>query len=137
MGFALRHSVSILIVVAAAAATAGVFVVATPEHPRDESEMIDFSERDYYSTERVRAAFTAHGIELHATAGPNGFTIFNRRGEVQADALQVLVAPRHGRGSWGPKLEHYAVRFGNVLVTFGERDDELLGRIKAAVEELR
>jgi hypothetical protein len=42
-----------------------------------------------------------------------------------ADALQVEVGPRAGTGSWGPKLESYDERFGNVLVTYGGHDEQL------------
>ncbi|MEP6908945.1 MAG: hypothetical protein ABI896_00785 [Actinomycetota bacterium] len=48
-----------------------------------------------------------------------------------------MVAPRTGTGSWGPKLEPYDERFGNVAVTYGGPDDDLLTRIKAAVSSLR
>jgi hypothetical protein len=51
--------------------------------------------------------------------------------------IQVQVGPRTGTGSWGPKLEPYDERFGNVLVTYGGHDEQLLGGIKAAVSDLR
>jgi hypothetical protein len=54
-----------------------------------------------------------------------------------ADALNVVVGPRAGRGSYGPELESYDERFGNVLVTYGGGDKRLLDRVKAAVDVLR
>jgi hypothetical protein len=48
-----------------------------------------------------------------------------------------MVAARRGSGSWGPKLDAYDVRFGNVLVTYGGRDHALLRRIESAVSDLR
>jgi hypothetical protein len=35
------------------------------------------------------------------------------------------------------KLERYEARFGNVLVTYGGRDERLLARVQAAVDDLR
>ena len=49
----------------------------------------------------------------------------------------MMVGPRTGRGSWGPKLESYDERFGNVFVSYGGHDEGLLGRVKAAVAALR
>jgi len=56
---------------------------------------------------------------------------------VQADALQVVLGPPEGSGSFGPKLEPYDERFGNVMVTYGGTDKRLLRRIEAAVSTLR
>jgi hypothetical protein len=61
----------------------------------------------------------------------------NERAPLEADALQVMIGPPKGRGSWGPKLEPYDERFGNVLVTYGGEDEQLLRRVKAAVSALR
>jgi hypothetical protein len=49
----------------------------------------------------------------------------------------VHVAPRQSRASWGPEIQPYDVRFDNVLVTYGENDEDLLRRVRAAVEDLR
>jgi hypothetical protein len=54
-----------------------------------------------------------------------------------ADALQVGIAPHNGKGSFGPKLEPYDERFGNVMVTYGGTDERLLKQVKAAVSALR
>jgi hypothetical protein len=51
--------------------------------------------------------------------------------------LQVQVAPRNGKGSWGPVLQPYDERFDNVGVTYGGGDEALLERVEAAVEDLR
>jgi len=48
-----------------------------------------------------------------------------------------MIAPHNGNGSWGPKLEPYDVRFGNVFVTYGGKDKRLLERVKAAVSDIR
>jgi hypothetical protein len=140
MAFLARHPASILIVLAASLTTLGVFTFARPEyHPRYESKMIDFSEQDYYRPVAVRQAFAAHGIRLHGVAGPaEGFLwLSNHAAPWPADALQVLIAPRTGKGSWGPKLEPYDERFGNVMVTYGGKDEQLLEQAKAAVSALR
>ena len=127
------------IVLAALCVTAGVFFFARPEYDRPyESKMIDFAHERYYSPHRVRSAFAGHGIPLVAVDGMAGFVTFYRphsRGDAQS--LQVSVAPRDGTGSWGPELEHYDERFGNVLVTYGGRDEALLRRIRAAVSSIR
>ncbi|MBA3383980.1 MAG: hypothetical protein H0T20_04915 [Actinobacteria bacterium] len=54
-----------------------------------------------------------------------------------ADALNVVVGPRTGTGSYGPELELYDERFGNVLLTYGGEDERLLGGVEAAVDALR
>jgi hypothetical protein len=140
VGFALRHWISIAVVLGALAATTAVFAFARPAyHPPYESKMIDFSRQRYVSPATVRSAFRAHGIRLSAGDSPGpGMTWFcNERVPCTADALQVMVGPRTGRGSWGPQLEPYDERFGNVLVTYGGHNDALLRRIDAAVSELR
>lgn len=47
------------------------------------------------------------------------------------------MGPRIGTGSFGAKLEAYDERFGNVMVTYGGHDDQLLDRVKAAVDDVR
>jgi hypothetical protein len=47
--------------------------------------------------------------------------------------LNVVVGPRTGMGSYGPELETYDERFGNVLVTSGG-GERLLDRVRAAVD---
>jgi hypothetical protein len=140
MPFVLRHPVSVLVVVAAFLATAGVFLVARPAyHRRYESKMIDFAKQDHYSRSAVRAAFAAHGIKLYVADGPvSGSAWFaNRPAPWPADALQVIVMPATGKGSFGPKLERYDERFGNVMVTYGGHDEHLLDRVEGAIDDLR
>ena len=139
MVFARRYRVSVVVVVAAFAATAGVFLVARPEYrPREGSEMIDFSKQRYYSPRAVRGAFARNGVRLRAASRFGGMLILSDDPRpLDAGALHVVVGPRSGTGSWGPRLEPYDERFGNVLVTYGGRDDELLGRVEAAVTGLR
>ena len=48
-----------------------------------------------------------------------------------------MFAPHDGKGSWGPKLERYDERFGNLFVTYGGHDTALLRRVKAAVSDIR
>jgi hypothetical protein len=135
-----RYSVSILVVLAATLATFGVFTFARPEyHPRYESKMIDFSTQDYYSPAEVRRAFSAHGIKLRGVAGPApGFLLLsNAPAPWTADVLQLVIAPHNGKGSFGPKLEPYDERFGNMMVTYGGKDERLLDQVKAAVAALR
>ncbi len=140
MAFALRHPISIFVVLLATLATAVVvFGFARSQyHPRYESKMIDFAKVDYYSPTHVREAFAAKGVRLHISSRFNGIVMLTNASEpVQADALQVAVAPRTGKGSFGPKLEPYDERFGNVLVTYGGQDKQMLGRVEAAVSALR
>jgi hypothetical protein len=139
MGVVFRHPISVLVVAGAFAATAAVFAFARPQyHPSYEIKMIDFGKVRYYSPRSVRAAFADHGIVLHRGTAPAGMTWFNSgRRPFTAEALQVVVGPRRGRGSWGPKLEAYDERFGNVFVSYGGSDGRLRERIEGAVDDLR
>jgi hypothetical protein len=135
-----RYSVSIMVILAATTATFAVFTFARPEyHPRYESKKIDFSTQDYHSPADVRQAFSTHGIKLRGVDSPApGFLwLSNSPPPWPADALQVLIAPHNGKGSWGPRLEPYDERFGNVMVTYGRKDERMLDRVKAAVSALR
>ena len=139
MAFALRHPLTLLVVLVALLTGAGVFVFARPEYQPDfESEMIDFSKQHYYSPASVRQAFAAEGIRLREASRVGGMIILSTTPDrLTADALNVVVGPRTGRGNYGPELESYDERFGNVLVTYGGRDRRLLDRVKAAVAVLR
>jgi hypothetical protein len=134
-----RFRVSILVVLAALTALAAVFTFARPGYTApNESKTIDFSSVHYYSPSVVRRAFARHGIPLHAGDRTGGLTwLSNVRLPFPADSLQVMVAARDGKGSWGSKLQPYDVRFGNVFVTYGGHDERLLERAKAAVAALR
>lgn len=128
---------SILVVVCATLSTFAVFTFARPQyHPRYESKMIDFSEQNYLSPDSVRVAFAKQGIRLK-TSSAFEFTLLNLPRAVQADDLQVVVGPRTGTASFGPKLESYDNRFENVMVTYAGHDDQLLQKVKAAVSSLR
>jgi hypothetical protein len=139
MAFALRHPLTLLVVLVALLATAGVFLFARPEYRRDyESEMIDFSTQHYYSPSSVRQAFAAEGIRLREVNRIGGMLILsNTPRHFTADALNVVVGPQTGKGSYGPKLEPYDVRFGNLLVAYGGTDERLLDRVETAVAALR
>jgi len=139
MAFALRHPLTLLVVLVAVAGTAGVFVFARPEYrPEHESEMIDFSKVEYFSPATVRQAFAARGIRLREVSSFYGMHVLSDTpGQLTADALNVVVGPRTGTHSYGPELEPYDERFGNVLVTYSGTDEELLGNIDAAVDALR
>jgi hypothetical protein len=139
MAFALRHPLTLLIVLVALTATVGVFVFARPAYePEYESTMIDFSEVTYYSPASVRQAFTTEGIRLREVSRVGGMLILSDTpGHLTADALNVVVGPRTGSGSYGPELGTYDERFGNVLVTYGGKNAVLLERVDAAVDALR
>jgi hypothetical protein len=139
MSLILRYPISLVLVLAALAGTAAVFTVARPQfRSADGSEMVDFSKRTYRSLETVQSAFAAEGIQVRVVGRFNGFiTLSNGSAPVQADALQVVVAPKSGNGSWGPRLEPYDERFDNLLVTYGGKDERLLARVKSAVSALR
>ena len=118
---------------------AGVLVFARPEYrPRYESTMIDFSPRRHYAPGAVRRAFAANGMQLRIASRFNGIvTLSDDPRPLEADALQVIVAPRAAKASWGPRLQPFDERFGNVLVTYGGGDDVVLARVRAAVSVLR
>ena len=139
MAFALRHPLTLLVVLVALLTAAGVFVFARPEYqPEDESELIDFSKQHYYSPSSVRQAFATEGIRLREASRVGGTIILSTSPDrLTADALNVVVGPRTGRGSYGPRLESYDERFGNVLVTYGGEEERVLDRVKAAVDVLR
>ena len=139
MAFAVRHPLTLLVVLAALMATAGVFVFARPAYePEYGSKTIDFSEVTYHSPAAVRQAFAAEGIRLFTVSRVGGMLILsNTQGHLTADALNVVVGPRTGSGSYGPELESYDERFGNVLVTYGGQDEQLLDGVEAAVDSLR
>jgi hypothetical protein len=135
----LRNPVLVVAITAAAVGTVGVFTFAKPRYqPRYQSEMIDFSKREYQSPSSVRSAFLAHGVDLRYRTSMAGFQqLSNAPKPWDASALLVALAPRRGKGSWGPELAPYDVRFDNVLVTYGGQDDDLLRRVNAAVGDLR
>ena len=139
MAFAVRHPLTLLVVLVALLATAGVFVFARPAYqPEFESKTIDFSEVTYYSPASVRRAFAAEGIRLREASRVGGMLILSDTpGQLTADALNVVVGPRTGSGSYGPELESYDERFGNVLVTYGGEDAQLVEQVEAAVDALR
>lgn len=139
MSFALRHPLTLLVVLVALVATAGVFVFARPEYQPDyESEPIDFSKQHYYSPASVRQAFASEGIRLHEASRVGGMVILSTTPDrLTADAPNVVVGPRTGKGSYGPELESYDERFGNILVTYGGGDERVLDRVRAAVDVLR
>jgi hypothetical protein len=57
---------------------------------------------------------------------------------LQSEVEGVLTSePCVPTGSFGPKLEPYDERFGNVMVTYGRKDERMLDRVKAAVAALR
>jgi hypothetical protein len=138
MAFAARHPAPLVAVVAAFVVIGSVFAFARPVyHPRYESKMVDFSKVQYYSPATVRKAFRIAGVRLHVASRFTGMVLMtNVSLPVRADALQVVLGPRKGSGSFGPKLEAYDERFGNVMVTYGDADRRLLRRIELAVSSL-
>ena len=134
----LRHPAPSVLVLSVCAMLAAVFAFARPTyHPKYESKMIDFSQVRHYSPDAVRSAFAAEGIRLQQSSRFFGITTFSRVAVPDADALQVLVGPRTGTASWGPKLEPYDERFGNVYVSYGGTDERLLSEVEAAVSGLK
>jgi hypothetical protein len=133
-----RHPAPFLVVLSACATVAAVFAFARPAyHPKGESKTIDFSTVRHYSPDAVRNAFAGQGIQLRVNSHFYGITLFSRVAVPDADALQVMVGPRAGKASWGPKLEPYDERFGNVYVSYGGDDTQLLAGVKTAVSTLR
>ena len=139
MPFVARHPVPLLVVLAAFVLTGSVFAFARPVyHPANESTMIDFSKVRHYSPAEVRRAFGAAGVRLHVSSRFSGMVLLSNASlPVQADALQVVLGPPKGKGSFGPKLEAYDKRFDNVMITYGGTDERLRQRIESAVSSLR
>jgi hypothetical protein len=138
MAFALRHLVLLVIVALAVVATGAVFAFARPQyHAQYESKMLDFSKLHYYNPASVRHAFAANHVDLRSAAHAGDLVFSDHAKPWPADALQVAVGPRKGRGSFGPKLEPYDERFGNVMVTYGGHNEQLLRRIENAVAAIR
>jgi hypothetical protein len=135
----LRNPVMLVAICAAAVGTVGVFTFAKPQYrPRYESKMIDFSKREFHSPSSVRTAFLAHGVDLRYRASIAGLQqMSNSPKPWGASALLVAVAPRQGKGSWGPEFAPFDERFDNVLVTYGGKDEDLLHRVEAALSDLR
>lgn len=136
MRLVLRHPAPFLLVLSACATVAAVFAFARPAYHPNESKTIDFSAVRHYSPAVVRGAFADQGIQLRESTAFE-ITVLSQGRNPRADDLQVMVAPRTGTGSWGPKLEPYDERFGNVAVTYGGGDEQLLAEVKAAVSTLR
>jgi hypothetical protein len=139
MALAARHPAPLVVLLAALVAIGSVFAFARPVyHRRYESKMIDFSKVQYYSPTTVRKAFRIAGVRLHVTSRLSGMVMMSNVAlPVRADTLQVVLGPRKGSGSFGPKLEAYDERFGNVMVTYGGAERPLLRRIESAVSSLR
>jgi hypothetical protein len=138
MRLMLRYPVAFVAVLLASALLAAEFVFFKPEYHRPyESKMVAFSKQRYYSPALVRRTFAENGVPLRRTSRFAGITMLTRVPVPQASALQVLVAPHNGTGSWGPELEPYDERFGNIFVTYGGGDEDLLDRVKTAVASLR
>jgi hypothetical protein len=114
---------------------------ARPEyHPRYAGNTIDMSLARVYGVAQVRAAFAAHGIKLRYSSGigrgATGITILSTKRSPQSKDVSVMVAGRRARVSWGPKLDRYDVRFGNVAIAYGGDDPGMLNAIEAAVFNL-
>ncbi len=138
MRLVLRHPAPFLVVLSACATIAAVFAFTRPAYsPTNEGAMVDFSQVRHYSPDAVRSAFAGQGIRLRLNSRFFGITMLSRVAVPDSDALQVMVGPKSGQASWGPKLEPYDERFGNVLVTYGGRDEQLLDRVETAVSALR
>jgi hypothetical protein len=128
----------VVFTIAAAALTVGVLSLARAHVSEpQESEMIDFSEQRHYEPEIVQQAFWFHGIHLPVRSRSSGLVILSDDPLLRAGSLQVAVAPRTGTGSWGPEIDAYDERFGNLLVTYDGEDKELLADVEAAVADLR
>jgi hypothetical protein len=135
MRLVVRHPAPFLVVLSACATIAAVFALARPVYgPKHVSNT--FSQVRRYSPDAVRSAFSGQGIQLRRSKAFE-ITVLSQSRNPRADELQVLVAPRTSSGSWGPKLESYDKHFGNVAVTYGGRDRQLLARVEAAVSALR
>ena len=138
MAFLSRHPFSVLIVGAGAATLAAALIFARPQYHREyESPMIDFATVRHYEPAVVRRAFAAHGVRLRYENDFAGIVVYGNTRERFAGDLHVMVGPRRGTGSWGPELEPYDERFGNVFVSYGGNDERLLRAVTAAVDDLR
>lgn len=141
MALLIRHRLALAIVLAAAAATAGVFAFARPEYrPQYDSEMIDVAKLHHYPLAEVRAAFAKHGLPLRYDNGGSPVRMLGTTAPRTWDTTAFNVyylTTTSGRVSWGPELDTaWEKRLGNLLVHYGGHDDAVLARVKAAVDEL-
>ncbi|MFL5955540.1 MAG: hypothetical protein ACJ76I_15685 [Gaiellaceae bacterium] len=140
-----RHPVSVLIVAAALAIAAAVFVFARPQYrPEVTVRNYDMSTRARYTVREVREAFAAHGIDLRYSRllpGDRGAWVRNLSAvpAIESDTSHVNVSvfgPRTKLG-WGITHERLETITGNVAVTYDGGNDDVLRRAKAAVADLR
>ena len=138
MRVVLRYPVAAVAAAAALVLVVGDYLVLRAEKPPNDVAMIDFSKQRYYSPQNVARVFAKHGIGLRRASTFGGFVVFSTaRRPLHAHGLQVIVGPRTGTHSFGPKLQPYDARFGNVLVSYGGIDERLLANAQAAVATLR
>jgi hypothetical protein len=143
--FVARHPLGVLIVAAALAATAAVFVFARPQYRPDVTvRNYDMSTRTHYTVREVREAFAAHGIDLRYSRllpGERGTWVMNLSAvpAIASDTSHVNVSvfgPRTKLG-WGITHERLETVRGNVAATYDGDNDDVLRRAKDAIGELR
>jgi hypothetical protein len=134
-----RYPFSLAIVLAAVAATAGVFLFEHVQNRQPNQRVVSLAHVRYYSPAQVRQAFARHGITLRytSTALP-GLWLSNTPLPVPTAGLYVMLAGKKGTVSWGPKTgSEYDQPIGNIDVHYGGGDAHVLDAVSAAVSELR
>ena len=147
MTWLIRHSISVSVVAVALVVVGAVFTFARPGyHPTSSTTTVYMTSQDHYTVEQVERAFASHAIRLgemsHDGNTKHGLIILGpaRRGKPAPSAFTVTLFGTESKVMFGPdNAMTYNERFGNVDVSYGypNPDEALLGRIKAAVTDLR
>jgi len=140
-----RHVHATAIVAVAVAAVGGVFVFARPQYRPDQwSKTLDMTQRRHVTVQRVRAAFADEGIRLDhggpmLRSAPGTWAVMLSAVPAPVDTrhVQVFVFGAKAKVGWGEPEPGYEALFANVAVEYDGPSKEILGRIKAAVAELR
>lgn len=136
----MRHALAVVIVGTALAAVATVFAFARPQYRPDlRSTTYDMGGRDHLTVQQVKRVFAAHGFalwngDLAATDTPG---VWYRPLE-DATGIEVTVFGPKATVGWGrDRRQTISTVVGNVGVSYSGRDDGVIDRADAAIDELK
>jgi hypothetical protein len=132
------HLLAVVLVVAAVAGTAAVFLFARPEYrPRDTSVDVDMTTQSHYTGAEVVRAFATQGIRLVLRNRLDGLTIYSEPGSGPS-AFQVTIFPPTSSVSFptGGVKAMFEKHVGNVDVSYGGHSTAFAARVAAATAEL-